>query len=787
MFAKGSRRMSTVRITYFGIVQGVGFRPFVSGIAKDLGLTGQVKNMGSLVEILLTGSPYQIQEFEEEVARSLPPGALLLSQEKEELLEQPFTDFTIEESDVMEGEAVLVPPDRALCHTCLSELYQKGNRRYGDPFISCAQCGPRFSIIDELPYDRVRTSMNAFQLCASCREEYEDESNRRFHAETISCQICGPVLSTIQGQVPNCQVHQALDEAASLLNQGKILGLKGLGGYYFVCNPFNKEALKELRKMKQRDSKPFALMFRDAKQVEAYCILHASEAEFLQSPARPIVLLDRKPESMHLCPLVVGANHRLGAFLPSIGLQALLLDRCSPLVMTSANQENLPIVTEETELFSKYGSHLADVLYHDRKIKIRQDDSVLQVALTGPQFIRRSKGYVPLPIRLSTLEFKENALSKGGDLLATGGQQKSVFCLVKNRFAYLSPFLGDLDTIETETNYADTVAYLEKLLHVKPKQLVYDLHPTYFTTQYGKRRFLEQENSDPIELIATQHHHAHIASVMAEQGLIGPIIGVAMDGTGYGDDGSIWGGEILLCQMDRYLRVGHLESIPLLGGDDSMTKAWRTAMGYLYHNRESIDLFRLSKDERYETVKIALDHRIHTIQNSSMGRLFDAVCALLGIAYENRFEGQCASLLETCAYRGLRSGKRPLPMSFSLASDGTFSAGPLLESIGKAMRGQKDKEEIALGFHYAVAAAILASCQRVRELYGTDQVAFSGGVFQNRLLLERAADLCKADGFSVYWNRMVPPNDGGLCFGQAYLGMLKGMGESSCVLPHRGV
>lgn len=807
----------TVKIKIWGIVQGVGFRPFVAKLADRFQMQGEVLNIGGLVDIILTDTPDRIERFIEALKQEKPLPAEIVHIKIEELEPREFSTFTILDSDEGDDEAAMIPADLSICPDCLTELQDEKNPRYLHPFISCMVCGPRYTIIDKIPYDRENTAMTDFPLCDFCHEEYTDRKDRRYHAQTVSCYDCGPMLEfRLTGEkeerqeaasvgIVGIQANQKIMEKAvtpiawavlQLLKE-KIIALKGVGGYNFVCSPFKDEAVKKLRRLKIREEKPFAVMFRDMEQIKEYCHVGAEEEELLLSNAKPIVLLERKPSD--ICREVYKTSRYIGAFLPSMGLQFMLIDICGPLIMTSANLSDMPIIKDDEEMFELQEKMdwepdgeklLSAVFYNERKIRIRLDDSVVRVIDGQPQMIRRSKGYAPVPLYIN------NKLTKQEMILATGGQLKSSFSLSKGTFAYISQYLGDLDSREAEQLYEENIERMEELFRIQPKLIVSDLHPLYFTTQYAE----QYAQNHGVKHLKVQHHHAHVASVMAEHNLQEPVIGVSFDGTGYGTDGAIWGGEFLVCRDTDFRRAGHLEYVKMLGGDSSMREGWKSAFSYLYHYRKQSELrmnedqtpktqnnLKEPEDSRWPTVKSGLDHNINTISSSSMGRLFDGMAAFAGIHDRNRYEGECAIMLENAAAEAIEEGLEPWDMAFDIMEGKDIaareksrriliSAKPIFHRAEEALREGIHTGRIALGFHYAVANMILEVCRLIRKAEGLSTVALTGGVFQNKILMERTLALLRSENFRPCYNVSVGPNDGGICLGQNLIGMRYLMG-----------
>lgn len=752
----------TVKIRIWGIVQGVGFRPYVAKLADSMDIKGQILNLGGLVQIIITDTEERVLEFINALKESKPEPAEIVHVDMEDIPYEDFSEFEIVKSHEGGEEISMIPTDLAICFDCQNELFDEENPRYKHPFISCMICGPRYTIIDKVPYDRENTSMVDFPMCDFCAREYEDRESRRYHAQTISCHNCGPMLeyklNKARFQAHDKPSEDPLLKASELLSAGEIIALKGVGGYNLLCDPKNESAIKNLRELKGREEKPFAVMFKSINELKEYCQITDEEEKLLTSRARPIVIVKRISES--LSQETYKSSRYVGAFLPSIGVQYLLLEYISPLIVTSANLSDQMIIIDDDIMieFMSNKSLLSAIFYNRRKINIPLDDSVVRVIDNQPQMIRRAKGYTPLPLHIDS----ENGHD---EIYATGGQLKSAFSISKGSYLFISQCFGDLDNIETEEVYLDNFISLKKLLNIEPKIIVYDMHPLYSTT-----RIAEEIEFYLNDLLRVQHHHAHIASVMAEHNLRETIIGVAFDGTGYGDDGNIWGGEFLVCKGGKYERALHLEYIKLLGGDSSVKEGWKSALSYVFHyennpksheenkivNEVTIDISEIIKyskikeREEWVLVKAALENNVNVISSSSMGRLFDAVASLLDIHHVNRYEGECAIMLENAAEEAL---ERP---------------------------GVSKKNDLALSFHVKAANMILNGCFKIQreykkkktgELY--NQVALSGGVFQNKILMELTLNLLRENGFKVYYNISVPPNDGGIALGQNYIALFE--------------
>ncbi|WP_162300623.1 carbamoyltransferase HypF [Anaerosacchariphilus polymeriproducens] len=741
------------KINVLGIVQGVGYRPFVVRLAKECNIKGYVKNIGGIVEISAVGNKEAMDNFIHRLELQKPPGANVLSVDKKEIEYKEYSDFTIYKSGD-EKQLPIISPDLPTCKICEQELHDKNDRRYLYPFISCVSCGPRYSIIRKLPYDRCNVTMDIYPMCKECENEYSDLATRRCHAQTIACQECGPYLIWNGPNGEEEVKEKAYKKAVSVLKNSGIVAIKDIGGYHFACLADCVKAVKHLRQLKGREKKPFAVMFSDVKQIKEYCFVSSKEEQLLNSDPRPIVLLRKKKDfSKEVC----GESLDIGAFLPCNPLQILLLEDCGPLVMTSANRSGEPIIIEDEKVkaLKEKDSLLEGILYHTRQILTPLDDSVLRMIGNKQIFIRRARGYVPLPIILKQ-KSKEVIFAAGGDL-------KASFCLYHEDRAYLSQYFGDMEDIDVCSAYEKNKIRMEKLFHLTPKKNVCDMHPEYFTV----KKIYNSNN----QIIRIQHHHAHIASVIAEHGLEGRVLGIAFDGTGYGTDGAIWGGEFLLCEKEKVKRLGHLSYITLCGGDEAAKNADLVKNCFLIN--EGIE----SKDDNSSLIKAALDFKLNTFQTSSMGRLFDAVCAMLKIKDYNDFEGECAGLLENLAIMALEKRKKPYPMRLTISRENGMiivSTKGLFSQIKKAMEEGHERQEIALGFHYALVDIMKQVCEIVKKEIGITQIALSGGVFLNRVLTEEIMKCLNDKGFKVYINEKVPIGDGGICLGQAYLaGLMK--------------
>lgn len=745
---------AAVKIKISGIVQGVGFRPLVYRKARLFGIKGWVRNVGGDVEILAQAPNESVKQFVSDLKENRDKTYEIIKLEMKAMAVSRQEGFVILPSEP-EEEVFLIPPDLPVCPDCKRELFDPYNRRFKNPFISCMACGPRYTIIKEMPYDRAHTVMKEFTMCETCKNEYTSSLDRRFHAQTISCNDCGPYLlyrDKSQSATEERFNQSALEKAIKAVREGGIVAVKGIGGYHLSCSPFLEDTVKRLRELKGREQKPFAVMFPSISEIENYCEVSMKERELLTGKERPVVLLRLRENKMALSTNKGSLN--CGAFLPYTPVQLLLTKELGPLIMTSANDSGQPIIREDEEMLSFHSLSLSGILYHKRKILRSVDDSVTQIVGGGVQLIRRSRGYVPYPV------FIPKETEEDMDVFASGGDLKAAFCLYRNGKAVLSQPFGDLEETKVMEEYKKSYEDLTSLLKIVPRLAVCDLHPNYYSSRFAKDLGL------PVKLV--QHHHAHIASVLAENGLRGPVIGIAFDGTGYGTDGSIWGGEFLICQGTQYIRAAHLSPFPILGGDKSIKDARKTAVCYLHH----AGLIRFISDEKTDLIVKALEHGIHTIKTSSMGRLFDAAASVLSIAHENRYEGECAILLEKEAELAKRRHITPPDLPFLIREGADvleLDPSPFFETAVK----YKDREEsgaLALSFHYAIAEGVAEICEKLRSRYHISEVALSGGVFQNKLLTERILSLLRERGFFVYVNRLVPPGDGGLSLGQIYLG-----------------
>lgn len=722
-----SRVGRDLRVT--GVVQGVGFRPYVHRLATGLRLSGRVGNDVAGVFIEIEGTHENVAEFLAALARDAPPLARIERVEVIARTTRGGGGFEIVTSRGGGTCDALVPADFATCADCLHELFDPSDRRHRYPFVNCTHCGPRFTIVHEVPYDRARTTMAGFPMCTACRAEYTDPSDRRFHAEPTCCPACGPGLTLGDSADP-------LGDAVARLADGQVLAIKGLGGFHLAVLAAHPTAASVLRGRKRRADKPFAVMVADLRQAAELCEVDDSSARELTGHRRPIVLLPRRPDAQ-VAAAVAPATGELGLMLPYTPLHHLLLrDLGEPVVLTSGNLSDEPIAYRNADRLAD----VADaVLTHDRPIHVRTDDSVVR----GGTVLRRARGHAPEPIGLP--------LRCAEPVLACGAELKNTFCLARDSQAFLSPHIGDLTDHETFTSFAEGIAHFQRLFGITPRVVAHDLHPDYLSTGYAA-------GLDGVELVAVQHHHAHIASCLAENGETGPVIGVAFDGTGFGPDGTVWGGEFLVADLAGYVRAGHLRAVPMPGGDAAVRQPWRMAAAYL----PDVDLPVAQRNAaRWAPVVAMARNSVNAPLTSSAGRLFDAAAALLDVRDEITYEGQAAIELEQRADPSTSDG-------YPAAVDDLVLCGEdLLRALVADLDAGVDRAVIAARFHNGLANAVVACCARLREETGLNAVALSGGVFQNALLLRRISDGLHNNGFRVLTHRQVPANDGGVSLGQA--------------------
>ena len=767
-----NKKELTWRIRVYGIVQGVGFRPTVSRHATSNGICGTVCNKGPYVEIYAQGQKKQMEGFLKALEVQPPKRAAILKINTEDVTAETdmhFETFDIIESEKTKGE-IFVSPDIAICEECKEEMYDPKDRRYLHPFINCTCCGPRLTILDALPYDRERTSMKEFPMCPDCAEEYEDETTRRYDAQPVCCNKCGPEVYLIGRSERG---RDAITYTRRMISEGKIVAIKGIGGFHLCCDATNEEAVQRLRTLKRRPAKPFAVMAKDESVVKRECVVTPEQEMILTGHQKPILLLD-KENGGRLAPSIAPGNPKVGVMLPYAPVQLLIfqyddgIEMPDILVMTSGNTSGAPICREDTEAVAEL-SHLCDaMLSHNRKIRIRADDTVMDFYKNEPYMIRRSRGYAPLPFMMST-DWK-------GKVLAVGGELKNTFCIgVDSRF-YPSPYVGDLEDLRTVKALQETIQRFQTLLEVHPQVVVCDLHPKYNST------VVAEELGYPI--VKVQHHYAHILSCMVENDCQEPVIGVAFDGTGYGTDGTIWGGEILLADYEDFTRFGNITPFLQIGGDVSAKEGWRIAVSMIYgytKDRELAGEIMKKLDlcsEKESKVQFAMaDRKLNAVLSTSVGRLFDAVSAILGIRHKSSFEGEASMALEFAAEayeqkdHEQKQNEKIDPLVYEEDGHVILNTQLLVQRIVEAKLQGADSGRLAYWFHEILAEQITAVCVEARNVSGRQKAVLSGGVFQNRLLLRLTEERLTEEGFEVLRHRMVPPNDGGIAVGQAAYGM----------------
>jgi hydrogenase maturation protein HypF len=806
----GTKELAHINVR--GIVQGVGFRPFVYGLAIKHNLKGWVCNTSEDVQIEIEGEMEAIKRFFLELQTEAPPLAHIEDVTISYRSPAGYKKFEIRPSTVESGKYQLISPDVATCQACLSEILNPNDRRYRYPFTNCTNCGPRFTIIEDMPYDRPKTTMRYFQMCPQCQVEYNNPQDRRFHAQPNACPQCGPQLELVdnQGKPVIATLTQTLSlegrglregevkhfdaiaHTSQLLKEGKIVAIKGLGGFLLACDASNEAAVKTLRERKRRSSKPFAIMVTNIEEAKKHCYVSPEEEKLLTTPQSPIVLMKWNSSSSVSREVAPNLQY-LGVMLPYTPLHHILLrDTGLPLVMTSGNLSEEPIAKDNDEALRRLSGIADYFLIHNRDIYSRYDDSVAMVERGTSQLVRRARGYAPYPIGL-TFAAKQ--------VLGCGAEMKNTFCLTKDNYAFLSQHIGDMENVETLEHFNNTISLYKRLFRIEPEIIACDLHPDYSSTKYAQ----ELGESAGIKLTPVQHHHAHIASCMADNRLETPVIGVAFDGTGLGDDGHIWGGEFLVADYRGFNRVGHLEYLPLPGGDAAIERPYRIAIGYILSLlgkdtlNQGLDFMREVSEIEIEIIGRQIEKGLNSPLTSSMGRLFDAVSALIGIRGEIDYEGQAAVELEMAAYKAC-----PEPFSschsepfYSCHSreSGNLAQGKLregtnnkegypyhiiedkgvkivqlselLSAIIKDLKQGTSQGKISVKFHNTVARLVNEMCHLIADETGINQVALSGGVFQNRLLLRKTISLLEGDGFKVFTHRQVPCNDGGISLGQA--------------------
>ena len=751
-----SEKVERRRLLYSGIVQGVGFRPFIYRTAKEHSLAGFVLNRPEGVTVEIEGPADRIGAFIETVRDCAPPLANISGLAETVVPAKGDRDFAIIESESDGKGEVHISPDIATCPECLAELFNPADRRFRYPFINCTNCGPRLTIISGVPYDRVNTSMSVFALCDDCLKEYKNPADRRFHAEPNACPVCGPSLSLLDGsgRPAGSPGTDPVSAACEILNSGKVLAVKGIGGFHLAVNAKDSGAVKRLRSRKYREEKPLALMVRSVEEVARIAQVGPGEIDLLLSPQRPIVLVKKRPTT-DIAPEVAPGMPNLGIMLPYSPLHHLLLERLPCLVMTSGNQVDEPICIKNDEAIRRLSGIADFFLVHDREILVRCDDSIAAFAAGSGRMLRRSRGFAPRPVFLEE-EYPE--------VLAMGAQLKAAACILRGNTAFLSPHIGDLETPQAQDFLVESCELLKRITRCDPGIIACDLHPDYFSTRFaaglGKK------------LARVQHHHAHIAACLAEFGIKGQVIGVAMDGTGLGADGTAWGGELLIADNVSFSRAGHFKTFALPGADRAIREPWRIAASLLKEAYGSewkefaAELEVVPSGIPLAAFEQALEKKINSPLTSSLGRIFDGVAALLAGRKSVSFEGQAAMELE-----GFADSKSSLELAFGIENSETLliDPAPLVRGAVNYILQGKEKSGIAAAFHYAVIAALCEAVKLLRDKTGHNRIALSGGCFQNRLLLEGCTSIMESAGFEVFSPCSLPCNDGSISLGQAVI------------------
>ncbi len=745
-----SNSCKTYCIEIQGLVQGVGFRPFIYKLADEMKLTGNVANRNDGVFIILNCTGIKLTEFINKIHQHAPPASVINSINFYEIPECNFSDFQILKSSSVSDNITDVSPDIAVCNDCLADMKTQENR-INYPFINCTNCGPRFTIIEYLPYDRKNTTMKDFTMCKNCKDEYNHIQNRRFHAQPIACSECGPEYQLfINNTIIKDQVD-ILDKTSQLLKSGKILAIKGIGGFFIACDAFNENSVAKLRKLKNREAKPFAVMFADFDTLKEYAEVNEKEEKSLFSLKRPIVLLKEKNKTANS--VNVGFD-TVGAMLPYMPFHYLLFEKSGlkVIVLTSGNLSDEPIITDNNEAINTFGKIFDAVLTYNRHIHNRTDDSVVRIMNNKERVLRRSRGYAPVPVKT---KFNVEGI------LAAGAELANCFCIGKGNQALLSQHIGDLKNFETYQFYTETIEKYKKLFRFEPLCIISDMHPHYASTRYAEESGLQH--------IKVQHHHAHIVSCMTEHRLNEKVIGIAFDGTGFGDDGNIWGSEFMICDLNNYERITHFEYIPLPGGDMVAHEPWRTAVSMLYRiyglDFMNIELrfLKIVDKEKIKMLCTAIDKGINTPLSSGAGRVFDAVSALLNICPVSGFHAEAPMRLESIIDKNIRE-------HYDFEFDKVISFKPAIMQIISDMQNNISPQVISTRFHNTVIEIVIQVVKKISAEYGIKIVVLSGGTFQNKYLTENIEILLSEEDFTVYSHSTIPANDGGIALGQLIVG-----------------
>lgn len=747
--------LAAKQIRVKGIVQGVGFRPYVYQLAGRHKLCGHVANTSAGVHIHVEGPPSTIAAFLASIPTEAPPLAQITEVNAMDAPNEGFQTFEIIRSHADSDKSALISPDVSICDDCLREMLSPQDRRFRYPFINCTNCGPRYTIIDNIPYDRPQTSMKHFRMCALCQAEYDNPANRRFHAQPNACPVCGPQVTLLDGHGHAADTQDPIGSVVALLKQGRIVAIKGLGGFHLAVDAENEKAVTRLRQRKHREEKPLALMAYDTDRVRHFALLDDEELAVLSSPQRPILLLTKKTDHP-LAPSVAPTNCYFGVMLPYAPLHYLILKNdFSALVMTSANLSEEPIAIANDEAVQRLAGIADYFLVHNRDINLRCDDSIVRKTAGTARFIRRSRGYVPTPVFLNHTP---------PSVLACGAELKNTICLTKDDRAFVSQHIGDLENIATYDAFQDTITHLQRILDIQPQAMACDLHPDYLSTRYA----IEQSE---LPVIQVQHHHAHIVSAMAENHLDGKVIGLAFDGTGYGPDGTIWGGEVLLAEKGCYERAAFFQPLPMPGGAAAIKAPWRMAISYLYRafgdDYRHLDIpFMASVDRKQADILVAMaTQRLNAPLTSSMGRLFDSIAALVGLRNTVAFEGQAAMELEMIA---ASEAAGHYDVDWQTSDDGLqIPTTPIIQGVVADLVHGQNASRISRRFHTTLIRLFTDLCVYLRRQTALERVVLSGGVFQNAILLQELSLALEKRNFAVYTHRLVPPNDGGISLGQA--------------------
>lgn len=757
--------MRTLRICVYGIVQGVGFRPFISRLADRHGILGSVANRGSYVEIFASGEDDELDAFKAGIEAEAPPRSAILKVTSRDISDKApaYHDFQIIESTAERGD-IFVSPDIATCPECRRELFDPSNRRYMHPFINCTACGPRLTILDAMPYDRERTSMKEFPMCPECEFEYTHPETRRYDAQPVCCNDCGPEVYIVGTDIRG---RDAIIRARQAVIDGEIVAIKGIGGFHLCCDATSEDAVARLRRLKRRPAKPFAIMARSLEAVDRICSIPSdSVRELLDGHSKPIVLLERINEGV-LAPSVAPDNPKVGVMLPYAPVQMLMFDYNDNLdigtdyfVMTSGNISGAPICRTDEDAVTELSDFCDVILSHNRTIRLRADDSVVDVYKDEPYMIRRSRGFAPLPV------MTEEELE--ASVLAVGGELKNTFCIGKDQLLYESPFVGDMADVRTVRALNESIDRMAELLETDPEVAVCDLHPKYNTTEVAER-YADKHN---IPLIRLQHHYAHILSCMAENDYTDEVIGLSMDGTGYGTDETIWGGEVLLARRDGFERLSHIDPFMQAGGDLSAKEGWRIAasmISSLFGDDAEVvsENLGICSGSEFKLIRTMTERGINSVKSTSAGRLFDAVSAILGVRRASSFEGEAATTLQ---FRAMEA-KGGLRYPGQNRGDGSIASGDIVKWLVGEMLQATDKEktqrELAWAFHEAFAREMADSALFWSEKTGIKTIALSGGVMQNTMLLGMLEEYLEERDLRVIRHHMIPPNDGGIALGQA--------------------